>query len=832
MEQPQNQSNNKQEAQMPKSNLVRNLLICIGLLLIVMLIFWAFNTASRGTETTYDNMISQIETHNVSELEIGSKYIVAQTNDGKQYWIYNSNNIGELWLDYFADDTNTTFDRSEIKVIVGSSTTFSILNILYPILMIVVLFIVFRMIIKQIGNSNNKTFDFVKNRARITPSNVKFSDVAGADEEKAELEEIIEFLKSPDRFIKMGARIPKGVLLVGPPGTGKTLLAKACAGEANVPFFTISGSDFMELFVGVGASRVRDLFETAKKSKPCIIFIDEIDAVGRQRGAGMGGGNDEREQTLNQLLVQMDGFESNEGIIVIAATNRVDILDPALLRPGRFDRRVFINVPDVKGREEILKIHAKNKPLAEDVNLKQIARITSGFTGADIENMLNEAALLAAKSKSSTITMEDLSNAIAKVTMGPQKRSYVRTEKDIKITAVHESGHAVIAKVVKNGDTVHEVSVVPRGNAGGYTLSRPETDDKYVQKQKLLDMITMLLGGRTAEKLFLDDISTGASNDIERATSLARSMVTEWGMSDAVGLMTLGSENDQVFLGRDYATRANYSEQAAALIDKEVHKIIEGCAKHAEQILSENKKKVNTMVDILLEKETIYQDEIDLIMQGKSKKEILETIKQKTAAEAEAKAQKETLKLVASSASDKENATEKNDNTNGTAAKANTSANNAAPRKTAEKIDIDELIAIAEKRAAEQLPAENSAENSQVSTKTDSDKTITAAAKQENAINQEGAGKDRQTSAAKTNAHAKTATKSAASNTAQTAKKSTAKSATNKTATMGKKSASAKSTNSGAKSAASKTTKKADRVSTKTASKQTNSKNSGTDEDN
>ena len=610
-----------------KSNLIKNILICTILLIVVLLVFWAVNSGSRGEQTTYDDLVTKIEAGSVNTIEIGNKYIIAKYNDSKLYWIYNSNGAGELLLENF---TSGKYDMSQVKVISGSTETFNILNILYPILLVTVLIIVLRMVLKNIGSANNKTFDFVKSRARVSPSKTKFSDVAGADEEKAELVEIIEFLKSPDRFIKMGARIPKGVLLVGPPGTGKTLLAKACAGEANVPFFTISGSDFMELFVGVGASRVRDLFETAKKAKPCIVFIDEIDAVGRQRGAGLGGGNDEREQTLNQLLVQMDGFEANEGIIVLAATNRVDILDPALMRPGRFDRRIFINIPDVKGREEILKVHAKGKPLSSDVNLKHIARITSGFTGADIENMLNESALLAAKENTSEITMKNLNDAIAKVTMGPQKRSYVITEKDKKITAVHEAGHAIIGRSVKNSDPIHEVSIIPRGNAGGYTLSRPETDDRHVQKNKLIDIITMMLGGRTAEKLFLDDISTGASNDIERATNIARSMVTEWGMSEKLGLVHLGDSGEQVFIGRDYATRASYSEKEAALIDEEIKNIINSCAKEAERILTENKKKLDTMVDILLEKETIYQDEVDLIMQGKSKKYILETIAKKS----------------------------------------------------------------------------------------------------------------------------------------------------------------------------------------------------------
>ena len=685
---------------MPKSALVRNLLIALALVVVALVVFWAINTGARGKEITVDQMYAKIESGSVTQMEFSNKYITVQTNDGKHYWIYNNQGIGEHWLQLFAQGTEgenagNIFDFTKIEVNIGSGATFDVLNILLIVILAIVMIVILRMFLKQITSANNKSFDFVKNRARVMPSTTKFTDVAGADEEKAELEEIIEFLKSPDRFIKMGARIPKGVLLVGPPGTGKTLLAKACAGEANVPFFTISGSDFMELFVGVGASRVRDLFENAKKAKPCIVFIDEIDAIGRQRGAGMGGGNDEREQTLNQLLVQMDGFEQNEGIIVLAATNRVDILDPALLRPGRFDRRVHINRPDVKGREDILKIHAANKPLASDVNLKHVARITSGFTGADIENMLNESALLAAKAKASSITMENINDAIAKVTMGPQKRSYVITEKDKKITAVHEAGHAIIGKCVNNNDTIHEVSIVPRGNAGGYTMSRPETDDKHVQKQNLLDNITMLLGGRTAEKLFLNDISTGASNDIERATSIAKSMVTEWGMSDAIGLVSLGSD-DEVFLGRDYAAKASYSEHAAMVIDQEIKKIIDECAKRAEKLLKDYKAKLNTMVDVLIEKETIYQEEIDLIMQGKTKKQVLEVM-QKHIDEDKAKQQ----------------ATQASENTNSQAnapasAASAEAGNGAAQTQPEHKMSIDELIELAEKRQQQNEKAEKS----------------------------------------------------------------------------------------------------------------------------
>ena len=437
-----------------------------------------------------------------------------------------------------------------------------------------------------------------------------FSDVAGADEEKEELQEIVDFLKAPGKFIDLGARIPKGVLLVGPPGTGKTLLARAVAGEAGVQFLSISGSDFVEMYVGVGASRVRDLFEQAKKVSPAIIFIDEIDAVGRQRGTGLGGGHDEREQTLNQLLVQMDGFESNDSIIVMAATNRADILDPALMRPGRFDRQIYVNIPDVKGREEIFKVHSRNKPLAPTVNFKSLARLTSGFTGADIENLLNEAAILAARANRKLITMEDISEAINKVIAGPAKKSRVVTERDKRITAYHESGHAIIAKLSKNCDNVHEVSIIPRGQAAGYTITLPENDDNHFTKQKLLDQIAMMLGGRAAEEIVIKDVSAGASNDIQRASKIARKMVTEWGMSDAIGNMYLGA-SEEVFLGRDYQTQLNYSDEMAAKIDAEVKAIIDTQYQKALSILRENRSVMDKMVKMLYEKETIYAEEID-----------------------------------------------------------------------------------------------------------------------------------------------------------------------------------------------------------------------------
>ncbi len=467
----------------------------------------------------------------------------------------------------------------------------------------------------QGGGGNRNVMNFGKSRAKMaTPDKKKvtFSDVAGADEEKAELAEIVDFLKQPKRYIEMGARIPKGVLLVGPPGTGKTLLAKAIAGEAGVPFFSISGSDFVEMFVGVGASRVRDLFEQAKKNSPCIIFIDEIDAVGRQRGAGLGGGHDEREQTLNQLLVEMDGFGANEGIIMIAATNRPDILDPALLRPGRFDRQIVVGAPDVKGREEILKVHSKNKPLATEVKLDVLAKRTPGFTGADLENLMNESALLAVRKNKDLIEMDELEEAVTRVIAGPEKRSRVIAEEDRRLTAYHEAGHAVVMKLLPTADPVHQISIIPRGMAGGYTMHLPEKDTAYMSKTKLQDEIIGLLGGRVAEKLIIGDISTGAKNDIERATTISRKMVMDYGMSD-LGPIAFGSGHDEVFLGRDLGKGRNFSEEVAFEIDKEIRKLIDQGYNKAEKLLNENISKLHAVAKELLEREKLEADEFEEI---------------------------------------------------------------------------------------------------------------------------------------------------------------------------------------------------------------------------
>ena len=487
----------------------------------------------------------------------------------------------------------------------------SLLGSAIPIIILVVLFF---FIMQQTQGGGGRVMNFGKSRAKLMgEGNVKvsFKDVAGAEEAKQELEEVVEFLKDPGKFTTIGAKIPKGVLLAGPPGTGKTLLAKAVAGEAGVPFFTISGSDFVEMFVGVGASRVRDLFTQAKKNAPCIIFIDEIDAVGRQRGAGLGGGHDEREQTLNQLLVEMDGFGANEGIITIAATNRPDILDPALLRPGRFDRQVIVGRPDLRGREAILKVHARNKPLADDVDLKTIAKKTPGFTGADLNNLLNEAALLAARLNKKVITMAEVEEASEKVSMGPERRSHIVSEKDHKLTAYHESGHAIVAHLLPHADPVHKVTIIPRGAAGGYTMMLPTEEQNYKTKSQLLADIRVALGGRIAEALILDEISTGASGDLQSVTNTARAMVTRWGMSDELGPIVFGEQQEQVFLGKNLGHERNYSEEIAAKIDAEIHRIVEEAYKDVTKLLSDNEKFLHDMANALLEEETIDAKAVD-----------------------------------------------------------------------------------------------------------------------------------------------------------------------------------------------------------------------------
>ena len=518
----------------------------------------------------------------------------------------------EIWSAYGVD-----VDMSNPNSGNWMSTAFSVLSL-------VAVCVVFFLIIRSSMGGGSKMTSFAKTKARVTTNiKVRFDDVAGAEEEKVELAEIVEFLRQPKKFSDLGARIPKGVLLIGPPGTGKTLFAKAVAGEAGVPFFSVSGSDFVEMYVGVGASRVRDLFEMAKKNQPCIIFIDEIDAVGRHRGAGLGGGNDEREQTLNQILVQMDGFESNDGVIVMAATNRSDILDPALTRPGRFDRQVFVHLPDVRGREQILKVHARNKPLAPDVNFKTVARLTAGFSGADLANVLNEAAILAARADKKFITNAELFESIDKVEMGPAKKSKLVTEPEKRLTAFHEAGHAILAKLCKNCDPVHEVTIIPRGNAGGYTMMRPESDRQTYSRNFMLDEICMSLGGRVAEELVIKDISSGASMDIKQATKFARSMVSELGMSEKLGLVCYSDDSQPMFIGRDMATQNAYSDETAKLIDDEVRDIINTQHERARKLLTENRSILDNMARVLLERETIYTDEVDMLMDGKSYEEVI-----------------------------------------------------------------------------------------------------------------------------------------------------------------------------------------------------------------
>lgn len=591
--------------------------LIIGIILIVLISSILSNTDNK---LAYSELISKIESGEVKEVELsydGTTAIVELTNDN----VPKEVNIPSV------DNLMTSLDESmkagTITVTEEDQSIFMIiLQLLTPFGILIIFFIFWFLLmggINQGGAGGSKTMSFGKSKARmINPGEkgrVTFNDVAGVDEEKEELEEIVEFLKSPKKFTDMGARIPKGVLLVGQPGTGKTLLAKAVAGEAGVPFFFISGSDFVEMFVGVGASRVRDLFDEAKKKAPCIIFIDEIDAVGRQRGAGLGGGHDEREQTLNQLLVEMDGFTANEGVIVLAATNRPDVLDKALLRPGRFDRQIVVSNPDVKAREQILEVHSRKKKLASDVDLKTIAKNTSGFSGADLENVLNEAALLAARRNLNQITMAEVEDAMVKVTMGPEKRTRVRSDKEQKLVAYHEAGHAVVSRFLATQDPVHEISIIPRGMAGGYTMYRPTEDKNFMSRTEMLETIISLLGGRASEQLILDDISTGASNDIERATKIARDMVTKYGMSARIGTITLGGNQEEVFLGRDIAHAKEYSEETAAVIDEEIKNIIDACYKKATKLLSANEDKLHKVAGVLLEKEKIAGDEFDAIFQ-------------------------------------------------------------------------------------------------------------------------------------------------------------------------------------------------------------------------
>ena len=606
----------------------RRTLIIVGVILLVIIAFVIAYELTRPTEINYqgtdDSFVGMLERGEIQSIYIEGNYTAKIQKRGDKGYGYFVNTQGRVAFSDIIKDYSEAGKLDGVVVRYDDPSSGSLVSsILVPLILYAALFGIFMVVLRKSAGAQGQALNFGKTKAnQVRDIKVRFNDVAGAEEEKQELQEIVDFLKHPKKYTDIGARIPRGVLLVGPPGTGKTLFAKAVAGEANVPFFSISGSDFVEMFVGVGASRVRDLFEQAQKNMPCIIFIDEIDAVGRQRGAGLGGGNDEREQTLNQLLVQMDGFEASSSIIVMAATNRADILDPALMRPGRFDRQIYVNVPDVKGREEIFKVHSRNKPLASDINFKSLARLTSGFTGADIENILNESAILAARADRKLITMKDISEAVNKVMAGPAKKSRLVTESDKRITAYHESGHAIVAKLMKHCDDVHEVSIIPRGMAAGYTITLPENDDNHMTKGKLLDDIAMMLGGRAAEELVIKDISTGASNDIQRATQLARKMVTEWGMSESIGNMYLGS-SEEVFLGRDYQTHLNYSEEVAAKIDEEVKIIIDTQYQVALNILKENRSIMDAMVKALYEKETIYEDEINALFGEESSGESL-----------------------------------------------------------------------------------------------------------------------------------------------------------------------------------------------------------------
>lgn len=581
-------------------------------LLIIIVAIWMIDYYSASTvsktDITYSAFMKHVQKDEVKQVTIVDNVISGKLKDGKDFSTVAP-----------SDDSLIPTLRArdiEIKAELPPQPPWwtTILSSLLPMLLIVGIWF---MLMQQSQGGGGRVMNFGKSRARrYDEDNIKitFKDVAGADEAKQELEEVVEFLKHPKKYNDLGAKIPKGVLLYGPPGTGKTLLAKAVAGEAGVPFFSISGSDFVEMFVGVGASRVRDLFEQAKKSAPCIVFIDEIDAVGRQRGAGLGGGHDEREQTLNQLLVEMDGFGANEGIIMIAATNRPDILDPALLRPGRFDRQIVVDRPDIKGRQEILKVHVKGKPFSPEVELGVIARRTPGFTGADLSNLVNEAALMAARKNKNKIDMPEMEEAAERVIMGPERRSRVISDKEKRLTAYHEGGHTLVGMLLDNTDPVHKVTIIPRGRAGGYTLSLPKEDRYYATRSEMLDELKVLLGGRVAEALVLKEISSGASNDLQRATSLARQMICEYGMSPELGPMTFGHRQDQVFLGRDIGRDKDYSEEVAAKIDKEIRKFIDEAYQKTESLLNENMDKLHLIADALIERETLEGEEIDQLM--------------------------------------------------------------------------------------------------------------------------------------------------------------------------------------------------------------------------
>ena len=598
--------------------------ILILLISLFCIYFVISKLSDNSAKTDYTQIINYFDDYKVSyyELDLGSGELIYQLRGEEKKQKFNVPNV-EIFLkdtENYRTEYNKKYPKEKLVQNYIKITDRTWLYSLIPVLLTVVLgvFILYFMMKQSGGGSKYSSFGKANLKNQIDTRTATFKQVAGADEEKRELEEIVDFLKHPRKYTDIGAKIPKGVLLLGPPGTGKTLLARAVAGEAGCPFFSISGSDFVEMFVGVGASRVRDLFEQAKKHAPSIIFIDEIDAGGRQRGAGLGGGHDEREQTLNQLLVEMDGFSGSDSVIVIAATNRRDILDPALLRPGRFDRQIVVGYPDVKGREDILMVHANNKPLAPDVDLRVIAKTTQGFTGADLENLLNEAALLAARNNRMSITEKDIEEATIKVIAGPEKKSRIVTERDRKVTAYHEAGHAVAAYNLPTQDKVHQVTIIQRGMAAGLTITRPDSDDMHVSRNQMRESIIMLLGGRVAEETFLDDICTGASNDIERATNTARSMVTKYGFSNKLGTVVYGSDNDEVFLGKDYGHTRNYSEAVAAQIDEEVKNIIEKAYSDCKAIIQANSEKMHTLANYLLKYEKIDGADFERLMKGEN----------------------------------------------------------------------------------------------------------------------------------------------------------------------------------------------------------------------
>ena len=595
-------------------------------LVTVVIVIFLVQAALNNPETKmkYSELLAKIESGEISSVEISADqtlaYVTLKTDSESEGNTISSfkKEVAIPSIEAFIESVSENMVAGQLEVVQEEESVFMNIVGMFSPIMIIVIFLLFYLLLMSPNQNSNKSMSFGKSKARMINANdknkVTFKDVAGVTEEKEELQEIVDFLKSPKKFTDMGARIPKGVLLVGHPGTGKTLLAKAVAGEAGVPFFIISGSDFVEMFVGVGASRVRDLFAEAKKNAPCIIFIDEIDAVGRQRGAGLGGGHDEREQTLNQLLVEMDGFAANEGVIVLAATNRPDVLDKALLRAGRFDRQIVVGTPDVKARQEILEVHARKKRLADDVDLSIVAKNTAGFAGADLENVLNEAALLAARRDKLEIGMLEIEDAMVKVTMGPEKKTKVISEKEKKLVAYHEAGHAVASFYLETQDDVHQISIIPRGMAGGYTMYRPTEDKSFMSKSEMEENLISLLGGRVAEAIVLGDVSTGASNDIERASKISRSMVTKYGMSEKLGTITFGSGQEEVFLGRDFTTQKNFSEETSALIDSEVKRIIDTAYTKTEEILRTNIDKLHAVAGVLLEKEKIDGDEFKNIM--------------------------------------------------------------------------------------------------------------------------------------------------------------------------------------------------------------------------